>query len=257
MRTTAHARPYLGALTAALLAASATAAGAQSPVIALRTNGSIMRPGECLRLEALALDELSGPLAAEVTYRYDKAVVEKDKDGAETARHEAVEIRRPAGPTLDVLARLQLYLLDDTFCFGQGAPPGRYDVEVALRSGRNGAPAARLRTCVVFDDADAPSAPPGAPGCGFLVSGVKRTETDATMVLDANLPESGFYRGAILRGANVEAVLEAGIYPTGEHELTVLLPALERRPAGTFDLVVVEQFGASSSTLSRLPIPPR
>jgi len=32
-------------------------ASAQSPVVALRTSGSIVRPGDCLRLEALALDD--------------------------------------------------------------------------------------------------------------------------------------------------------------------------------------------------------
>jgi hypothetical protein len=226
---------------------------AQNLTVALRTNGSIMRPGDCLRLEALALDDISGPLAAQVTYRYDKPVLTKDKDGTETTTSQVVELRRPAGPAIDLLGRLQPLLVDDTFCFGQGGSPGRYDVEVAVLSGRTGPLLGTLRTCVVFDDADAVTASPSA-GCGFLVRGLKRAEADGTLVFDADLPSSGFYRGAILRGGNVEAVLDSGVYKTGPNELTVLVPVFSRSSEGTVDLVVVEQFSRSSSTAARLPI---
>jgi len=227
----------------------------QSPVIALRTNGSIVRPGDCLRLEALALDHVSGPLSAQVTYRYSAPVVVKDKDGAESASTRAAEVRRAAGPVIDALNRLQLHLLDDTFCFGQGGAPGPYDVEVALRSGASGTPFATLRTCVTFEDPDAPAAAAN-PGCGFLVRGLKRAESEDFLVFDADLPSSGFYRGAILRGGTVEAVLEGGITQTGPHELSVLVPAFSRQSGGAVDLVIVDQFRKASSTVPRLPISP-
>jgi hypothetical protein len=228
---------------------------AQSPVVALRTNGSIVRPGDCLRLEALALDYVAGPLSAQVTYRYAVPMVVKDTDGKESAVTRTVELRRPAGPVIDALNRLQLQLLDDTFCFGQGGPPGRYDVEVALRSGAAGPPLATLRTCVAFEDADAPAMAPG-PTCGFLVRGLRRVESDDLLVFDAELPSSGFYRGAVLRGGSVEAVIDAGITQTGPHELTVLVPAFGRNAGGAVDLVLIDQFGHASSTVARLPLPP-
>jgi len=226
----------------------------QSPVIALRTNGSIVRPGDCLRLEALALDYVSGPLSAQVTYRYTAPVVVKDKDGAESASTRAAEVRRAAGPVIDALNRLQLHLLDDTFCFGQGGTPGPYNVEVALRSGASGTPFATLRTCVMFEDPDAPAA--ASPGCGFLVRGLKRAESEDFLVFDADLPSSGFYRGAILRGGAVEAVLDGGITQTGPHELSVLVPAFSRQSGGAVDLLIVDQFRKASSTVPRLPAPP-
>jgi hypothetical protein len=250
--------PRIVTLAAALLALPGlgpiNAALAQSPVVALRTNGSIVRPGDCLRLEALALDYVSGPLAAQVTYRYSAPVVITDKDGAESASTRPAEVRRPAGPVIDALDRWQLHLLDDTFCFGQGGPAGRYDVEVALRSGASGPPFATLRTCVMFEDPDAPGAAVGE-GCGFLVRGLKRAETEDLLVFDADLPSGGSYRGAILRGGTVEAVIDAGVNQTGPRELTVLVPALGRPTGGGVDLVLVEQFGKASSTVPRLPVP--
>jgi len=254
MRTT----PRTWALAAATLGLPvlglADPALAQSPVIALRTNGSIVRPGDCLRLEALALDYVAGPLSAQVTYRYAAPVVVKDKDGAESTATRAAEVRRAAGPVIDTLNRLQLHLLDDTLCFGQGGTPGPYNVEVALRSGASGPPFTTLTTCVMFEDPDAPAA--AGPGCGFLVRGLKRVDSEDLLIFDADLPSSGFYRGAILRGGTVEAVLDAGISQTGPNELAVLVPPFSRASGGIVDLVLVDQFGAASSTVPRLSVPP-
>ena len=228
---------------------------AQSPVVALRTNGSIVRPGDCLRLEALALDYLGGPVSAQVTYRFTAPVVVRGEDGAESVSRRPSEVRRPIGPVIDVLNRLQLHLLDDTFCFGQGGAPGPYTVEVALRSGASGSPFATLTTCVLFEDPDEPAAP-ASSGCGFLVRGLKRADTADFLVFDADLPSNGFYRGAILRGGTVEAVLDGGIAQTGAHELTVAVPAFSQSSSGAVDLVIVDQFGKASSTVPRLSIPP-
>lgn len=235
--------------------AFASPAGAQSPVIALRTSASIVRPGDCLRLEALALDDVFGPVSAQVTYRFAAPLVVKDEAGRETTTTRAAEVRRPPGPVFDALNRLQLYLLDDTFCFGQGGAPGPYNVEVALRPGTSGSPFATLRTCVVFEDPDAPAAP-ARPGCAFIVRGLSRAERDTFLIFDADLPSGGFYRGAILRGGAVEAVLDAGVSQAGPHELIVILPPLNRAAGGTVDLVLVDQFGQVSSTVPRLPLPP-
>jgi hypothetical protein len=252
-------RTHVLVLAAAILVSPAWGpvglALAQSPVIALRTSGSVARPGDCLRLEALALDYVSGPLSAQVTYRYIAQVIVKDQDGKESSATRAAEVRRSAGPVMDALNRAQLHLLDDTFCFGQGAAPGAYNVEVALRSAASGSPFVTLKTCVQFEDPDAPAAAAG-PGCGFLVRGLKRAESEDFLVFDADLPSNAYYRGAILRGGSVEAVLDAGITQTGPRELSVLVPAFNRASGGAVDLVIVDQFGTASSTVSRLSVPP-
>ena len=255
MRTTPRILLLAALLVGLTVLGLAGPALAQSPVIALRTSGSIVRPGDCLRLEALALDYVSGPLSAQVTYRYSAPVVVKDKDGTESASTRTAEVRRAAGPVIDALNRQQLHLLDDTFCFGQGGTPGPYEVEVALRSGASGSPFATLTTCVLFEDPDAPAAPAG-PGCGFLVRGLKRVDSDDLLIFDADLPSSGFYRGAILRGGTVEAILDAGVNQSGPHELTVLVPAFGRPGGGAVDLVLVDQFRKASSTVPRLSVPP-
>jgi hypothetical protein len=256
-----HTRLFVPVLASFIGLSVPVAAGlalAQNPVVALRTSASTVRPGDCLRLEALALDDVAGPVSAQVTYRYSAPLVVKDEEGKEKTTTKAAEVRRPPGPVLDALSRQQLQLLDDTFCFGQGATPGPYNVEVALRSGAAGAPFVTLKTCVLFQDPDEPPAESAAarPGCGFLIRGLKRAETPEFLVFDADLPGSGFYRGAILRGGTVEAVLDAGITQTGAHELSVLLPALNRAGSGSVDLVVVDQFRQASSTVPRLPLLP-
>jgi len=254
MRSTTRARMPAVLLAGVAAWGLAGPAAAQSPVIALRTSASIVRPGDCLRLEALALDDVAGPVSAQVTYRFDAPLVVKDEDGKETTSTRVAEVRRQPGPVLDALNRMQLNLLDDTFCFGQGGTPGPYNVEVALRPGLSGSPFATLRTCVMFEDPDAQAAA-GRPGCGFLVRGLKRAEADNFLVFDADLPSGGFYRGAIVRGGTVEAVLEGGISQTGAHELTVVVPPFNRAVGGTVDLVLVDQFGRASSTVPRLPMP--
>jgi len=250
--------PVLASLVGLSVPAAAGHALAQNPVVALRTSASLVRPGDCLRLEALALDDVAGPVSTQVTYRYTAPLVVKDEEGKEKTTTRAAEVKRQPGPVLDSLNRQQLQLLDDTFCFGQGATPGPYNVEVALRSGASGAPFAVLKACVLFQDPDAPPAASAAaaPGCGFLIRGLKRADTPEFLVFDADLPESGYFRGAILRGGTVEAVLDAGITQTGAHELSVIVPAFNRSGAGSVDLVVVDQFRLASSTVPRLPLPP-
>jgi len=254
METAAHIRLTTAAVAGAVLCGMAQPSAAQSPVIALRTSASIVRPGDCLRVEALALDDVAGPLSVQVTYRYSAPLVVKQEDGKETTTTRPAEVQRPPGPVMDALSRSQLHRLDDTFCVGHGAAPGPYTVDVALRPSASGAPFARLSACVMFEDPDAPAVV-GGPACGFLVRGLKRAETEEVLVFDADLPSGAFYRGAIVRGGTVEAVLDGGISQTGPHELTVLVPA-SCAGGGMVDLVLVDQFGRASSTVPRLSVPP-
>jgi len=53
------------------------------------------RPGDCLRLEALALDDVFGPVSAQVTYRFAAPLVVKDEDGKETTTTRRPSPRQP------------------------------------------------------------------------------------------------------------------------------------------------------------------
>ena len=244
----------VAAWSLALAAGSAVPAQAQPPAVALRTNGSIMRPGDCLHLEALAIDYVPGPFATRVTYRYEEPMVVRDKEGEESTVSRSVQVQRPAGPTIDSLRPPQPLLLDDSFCFGQGSAPGQYRVDVDLLSGPSGPSFATLTTCVAFDR-DGPSPAAAGPGCGFLVRGVSRIDSPDSVVLDAELPASGYYRAAILRGGSTDAVLDAVVYQTGARDLMVFSPDLGRTDGRTIDLVVFEQFRGASSTVVRLNLP--
>jgi hypothetical protein len=244
----------LAALAVATSFGAMPRAQGQAPAIALRTNGSIMRPGDCLRIEAFALEYVPGPLATRVTYRFEESVLVRNSEGAEAPASRSAQVQRPVGPRIDALTPFQPLLLDDTFCFGQGTPPGRYRVEVALLAGSSGPSFGTLTTCAVFDDGGPRQAEAG-PGCGFLMRGVKRVDSADIVVFDAELPASGYYRAAILRGGAVDAVLEAGVYQTGPRELTVMSPDLGRADDSTIDLVVFEQFRGASSTAVRLSLP--
>jgi len=247
-------RVVVASWSLALAAGSAVPAQAQPPAVALLTNGSVMRPGDCLRLEALAIDYVPGPFATRVTYSFDEPTVVRNQEGAESTVSRSAQVRRPAGPSLDALRPLQPLLLDDTFCFGQGSAPGQYRVDVALLSGSSGPPFATLTTCVVFDG-DGPGPAATGPVCGFLVRGVSRVYAPDTIVLDAELPASGYYRAAIVRGGAADAVLHAWVDQTGPRELTVSASDLGRADGPTVDLVVFEQFRGASSTVVRLSLP--
>ena len=244
----------LAALAVATSLGAMPRAQGQAPPIALRTNGSIMRPGDCLRIEAFALEYVPGPLAVQVTYRFEESVLVRDREGAEAPSSRSAQVQRPAGPPIDALMPFQPLLLDDTFCFGQGTAPGHYRVEVALLAGSSGPSFGTLTTCAVFHDGGPLPAQAG-PGCGFLVRGVKRVDSADIVVFDAELPASGYYRAAILRGGAIDTVLDAGVYQTGPHELTVISPHLGGADGSTVDLVVFEQFRGASSTAVRLSLP--
>jgi len=254
MRGSVRIPATLAALAVTASIVAAPHAQGQAPSIALRTNGSTMRPGDCLRIEAIALDFVAGPFAIQVTYRYEQPVIVRDEAGTEATVSRPAQVQRPVGPSIEALNALQVLPLDDTFCFGQGTVPGHYRVEVTLLAGHSGPSIGTLTTCAFFDDGGL--RPTGAgPGCGFLVRGVKRIDSADIIVFDAELAAGGIYRGAILRGGAVDTLLDAGVYQTGPDELTVISTDLGRADGSTLDLVVFEQSRGASSTAVRLSLP--
>jgi hypothetical protein len=257
-------------LAAAIFSALAADQSAQAQwhasVLALRTNGSVLRPGDCVRLDLLSLDAVPGPITTRVTFRYTEAVTVKDSDGKERTTTRGATREQPAGPLLDALAPLQWMPLDDSLCFGEGTLPGAYLVEVVLRPSASGAPFATLRTCVVFDNAEATSPagaalaagaaqPTGTADCSLLIRGVKRAESGGTIYFEGNFPASGLYKAALVRNNRIDALLEAGVYQTGPHELVITSPALQQAAGGDIDLVILDGETGASTTLGRFAVP--
>lgn len=248
------------AMFIAVAAGQSAQAQWHASVLALRTNGSVLRPGDCVRLDLLSLDAVPGPITTRVTYRYTEAVTVKDSDGKESTTTRGATRERPAGPLLDALAPLQWMPLDNALCFGEGTLPGAYLVEVVLRPSASGAPFATLRTCVVFDNAEATSPAgtaqsTGMANCSLLIRGVKRAESGGTIYFEGNFPPSGLYKAALVRNNRIDALLEAGVYQTGPHELVIVAPALQQAAGGDIDLVILDGETGASTTLTRFVVP--
>jgi len=230
-------------------------------VLALRTNGSVLRPGDCVRLDLLSFDAVPGPITTRITYRYTEAVTVKDSDGKEHTTTRRATRERPAGPLLDALAPLQWMPLDDSLCFGEGTLPGAYLVEVALRPSASSAAFATLRTCVLFDNAEANSPAAAASSkstagaCTLLIRGVKRAESGGTIYFEGNFPASGLYKAALVRNNRIDALLDAGVYQTGPHELVITAPSLQQAAGGDIDLVILDGETGAATTLARFAVP--
>jgi hypothetical protein len=238
----------------ALVALAPGAAFAQAPpfAIALRTSGSTMRSGDCVRIDAVALEPLPASLAFRLTYRYREPVTVKDADGRAKTTTRAVEVTRPSSPTIESLDRLQSMRLDDRFCFGAGSLPGAYLIDAVLSYGAGGTVAGVLRTCVVFDDG---MAPVSSASCGLWLRGVQRVDASDTLAIDGDVLTDGAYRAVVFRADLPEGTEDTGAYASGAHELIVSSPGLARSAGHPVDVVVFDYASGRSSTLARVSLP--
>jgi hypothetical protein len=236
------------------LAAVPGTAGAQWQVMSLapRTNGSVFRAGECVRLDVLALEAVPGPLAFRATYRYSEPVVIRASDGQEQTVRRDREIGRPAGPPLEGIEAFQSVPVDDRFCFGEASVPGRYEIEVALVAPGRSEPLATLHTCVQYGEPDGASA-----GCGLAVSGVLKADGPGSMVLDGTFFPLALYRVALLRERDVLALIDGGASVLGPHQLALASEAIDRLGGQSVDLLLYDQSTGTSATLGRVTLPSR
>ena len=200
--------------------------------LALRTNGSSFRDGECVRLSLLALEDVGGPFVPQVSYGAVRAV------------------ERPVGAVLERLDTGTAAVLDDTFCFGVGSMPGPYEITVSLTSGN--VKTGTLTTCVEFQPESAGSPAPSAVRCGFGLRGVSRRSDANVLTLEGQWPYdgSGLFRLAFLRGDRILYLLESGLVAEGQGELTFVVPSLGADGAGQVDLLLQDQLGGRATTLA-------
>jgi hypothetical protein len=251
MRSRSVARTVIATGVVALLGAVPSAQWAPATV-ALRTNGSVMRAGDCLRLELVALEYAPGPFVTQVRYAYAPAVrVAIGPGWVAATRPHLVFVERAASPTMDAMQPFQVAQLDDSFCFGHGTPPGRYDIDVRLLAPGASSPFGVLRTCVVHDDGS------GTAGmdCGLMLRAVKRADVDDTLVFDGDFPGHGPYRALVFRDRTFDRLIDAGVYQTGPHELVINTPGLSEWRSQPVDLVILDETRGDSTTLDRLVVP--
>jgi hypothetical protein len=222
----------------------------QNNNLALKTNGSLFQPGDQLKVEIVALEQIVGPFATRVTYRYAGTVTVKDEKGGETVREEQQMRARPAGPFIELMNRFQVLVVDDTLHFGEDSPRGVYSIEVAVFAPDLGNRVATLRSCVVLAGGEELDR-----GCGLSLRGITRVNPGASIVFDGNFPAYGLYSALLVRDNRILGQLDASIVTIGPHELEVSTPALVRRSGFTFDILIHDQLTNASATLTKVTIP--
>jgi len=248
----------LAAFVAGMLLTAPAAARAQYyNDLALRTNGSVVRAGDTLKVELIALADFTVPFSAQVSYRYNETITVRDEDGHESqAVRERVLTRAPT-PVIDAIARLGSVLLDDTFSFGHGSRTGRYSVEVAILTGAAGRRAATIGTCVTFVD---PEATPEErsrqlEGCSLALHGVARVTGPGWITFEGIFPSEGRYSLVLVRDNRALSLVEYGGVPIGPRLLDLTSPALASLAGQTIDIVLHNHELARSTTLARLTVP--
>jgi len=245
-------------LAVLLLIPSAGAAQWPDDAAALRTPGPVIRPGGQLRVELVAFDQLYGPFTAQVTYRYQGRIYIEDEDGGQREGARLRTVKRPPTPLIDQLGAGQVLVVDDTFFLGDDSSAGRYDVEVAVE-GVGGYRLKTLRTCVEYQAVASVSGAlqtGGATtdGCGFLITGVQRSEGEGWLDLHGRFPENGNYRALILDRQTVLGRIDSGISAVTATLLYLQSPLLTTLKGRTVDVVVHDLQTNSSATLSGLTL---
>ena len=242
------------ATAAAVVAASVLTPAAgiawQGNMLAVRTSGDVLRPGDTLRVELLALDHVFGPFRAQVRYRFSERVTIRDEEGGERQEQRERVLVRPPGAAIESLAPGQTVLLDDTFHLGSSSVPGAYQVEVDILDLGLDRPSDTVRACACLLDDEPPET-----SCAFLLTGVSRINTGDWLTLAGIFPVHGWYQGALVRDGRVITLLQTGIYSTSRTELELTSPILLQLAGQTVDLVVHDPASNASATLSRLVIP--
>ena len=218
--------------------------------LVLRTNGAILRSGECVRLTLLATDDVVGPFAPSVSFAYTRNVRVEDEDGTPRFVSRRAINTRPTGPTLDRLTAGTSLVLDDAFCFGQGSLPGPYDITLDLTS--PSLPSVQLTTCVEFQPDDVTDPSPGK--CEFGLRGVVRRDVPGSVSLDATVGIGALYRLLVLRSDRLLRVVEGDLAVTRPNELSVEGDQLSGLDDAPVDLVLNDLVSNRYASASRVAV---
>lgn len=245
------ATPPTAVFSGLLLLAAASAAAQSWPTsaLALRTDGSSFREGQCVRLSLLALEDVGGPFVPKVSYGYEGSVTLKDPQGQPRTIPLKRTVERPARAALERLDAGTAAVLDDAFCFGMDSAAGAYEITVSLTSGN--VTIGTLAACVEFQP-ESVAGPAAASRCQFALRAVSKRSEANVLTLEGQWPfeGSGLFRLVFLRGDRVLSLLEGGLVAEGPGELTFVVPNLGVEGEAPVDLLLQDQWGGKATTLA-------
>lgn len=219
--------------------------------LALKTNGSVFKSGEQLKIEIVALEAIPESFYTQVSYSYQvkvKRTVETEKDGKTTTEEKEVEEtvvkKRKENPLLLKMDQYQVQLLDSAFHFGDTAPEGCITVNVDIFRAYTKEPVTRLNSCVCYEDLVKPT------GATFLRS-LKRVNNATWVTFDGLFSLNARYSALIMRDSEVVQHLRAGV--TGdEKELNMTAFEFNTLSDKTYDVLVHDHNKGNSSTLVKV-----
>jgi hypothetical protein len=234
-----------------LLTSIAVQAQWQDGNLAVKTNGTVFKSGEQLKVEIIALEAIPESFYTQVSYSYQvkvKKIIETEKDGMTTKEEREVEEtvvkKRKENPLLLKMDQHQTQLLDSTYHFGDTAPEGCITVNVDIFRADTKESVTRLNSCVCYEDLVKPT------GATFLRS-LKRVNNATWVTFDGLFSLNARYSALIMRDSEVVQHLRAGV--TGdEKELNITAFEFNTLSDKTYDVLVHDHNKGNSSTVAKI-----
>ncbi len=219
--------------------------------LALKTNGSVFKSGEELKVEIVAMEAIPESFYTQVNYSYQvkvKKTFETEKDGKTTSEEREVEEtvvkKRKENPLLVKMDQYQVQLLDSTYYFGDTAPEGCITVKVDIFRAYSKEPVAHLNSRVCYEDSV-------KPNTSTFLRGLKRINNDTWIIFDGLFSSSARYSALIMRDSEVVQHLRVGINGN-EKELNMTAFEFNTLAGKTYDVLVHDHYKNISPTLVKV-----
>ena len=219
--------------------------------LAVKTNGTVFKSGEQLKVEIIALEAIPESFYTQVSYSYQvkvKKIIETEKDGMTTKEEREIEEtvvkKRKENPLLLKMDQHQIQLLDSTYHFGDTAPEGCITVNVEVFRAYTKESMARLSACVCYEDSVKPS-------CSTFMRGLKRINNDTWVTFDGVFSIDARYSVLIMQDSEVVQHLRAGVNGSGK-ELNMTAFEFNTLAGKTYDVLVHDHYKSNSSTLVKV-----
>lgn len=244
------------AIALLLVLAPAVHAQWQDGNLAIKTNGSIFKSGEPLKVEVIALEAIPESFALQVSYSYTvkvrKLEVKEDADGkkTETEREvdEMVTRKRERGSVILQMEQYQTQLLDDTWHFGEGAPRGCLTVQVDVFRAYSKERISTLSSSVCYEESPRPTALP-------FLRGFKRVYSDTWISFDGAFSPESRYSALLISDGKVVQHLRTGLHTNDGKELQISSFEFNTSTGKNYEVLVTDHSKSTSSTLSKVTIP--
>lgn len=224
--------------------------------LAIKTNGSIFKSGEPLKVEVIALEAIPESFALQVSYNYTikvkKTEIKEDADGKKTETEkevdELVTRKRELGSVILQMEQYQKQLLDDTYHFGEGAPRGCMTVNVDVFRAYSKERVSTLHSSVCYEDSERPTAIP-------FLRGFKQVYSDTWISFDGLFSPDARYSALLIREGKVVQHLRTGLHTNDRKELHLSSFEFNTNTGKNYEVLVTDHSKSTSSSLSKVTIP--